>query len=52
MTLIQNTKNYSMFKFRADNREKISDGHVEKLVESIKTRNLLEMRPIIVNANH
>lgn len=46
------TKNYDMFKFRNDNREKICQKHVKKIVESIKARNLLEMRPIIVNRNY
>ena len=43
------TKNYEMFKFRADNRHRIEKSHVQKLVESISARNLLELRPICVN---
>jgi hypothetical protein len=47
--MIQKTNKYEQFKFREDNREKIDQSHVRKLMESIQTRNLLEMRPIIVN---
>lgn len=43
------TNDYEMFKFRADNREKIDQNHVLRLVDSIKSRNLLDLRPIIVN---
>lgn len=45
----QKTKDYQMFIFREDNREKINATHVKKLIESIKSRNLLELRPILVN---
>jgi hypothetical protein len=41
-----------MFKFRSDNREKINQGHVERLAKSIQSRNLLEFRPIQVNADY
>lgn len=44
------TKDYDVFTFREDNRERIDQGHVKRLVESIKARNLLELRPITVNA--
>lgn len=47
--MIFKTKNYEMFIFRADNREKIDQVHVQKLVESIKSRNMLDLRPICVN---
>ncbi len=47
--MIKSTKDYDMFVLRADNREKIDLSHVRKLCESIKSRNLLEMRPIVVN---
>ena len=45
----QKTKNYDMFKFRDDNRESINQTHVKKLICSIKARNLLEFKPILVN---
>lgn len=44
------TTEYDMFKFRNDNRESINHSHVKRLAESIKARNLLELRPISVNA--
>jgi hypothetical protein len=47
--MIQKTKNYDMFVFRNDNREKVKPSHVQMLKRSISTRNLLEMRPICVN---
>ncbi len=47
--MINKTKNYEQFSFRDDNRERIDQGHVKRLVESIKARNLLELRPIVVN---
>jgi hypothetical protein len=47
--MILKTKDYDQFKFRPDNREKIDLPHVERLAESIKSRNLLEFRPILVN---
>lgn len=47
--MILKTKDYDQFKFRPDNREKIDFAHVEKLSDSIKSRNLLELRPMIVN---
>lgn len=49
--MIKKTKDYDLFVFRDDNREKIDKAHVLKLIESIKSRNLLELRPICVNAN-
>lgn len=47
---VKGTTDYDMFKFRDDNREKIDRAHVRKIAESIQARNLLEMRPISVNA--
>lgn len=47
--MIKKTKEYDIFTFRDDNREKIDQSHVKKLSESIQARNLLELRPIIVN---
>lgn len=47
---IKSTKNYEIFKLREDNREKIDNAHVMKLAESIKARDLLEMRAIMVNS--
>jgi ParB-like nuclease family protein len=49
--VIQKTKDYEIFKFREDNRDKIVKAHVKRLVESISSRDLLEMRPILVNGN-
>jgi hypothetical protein len=46
---MEKTRNYSMFKFRPDNREKIDKVHVKKLVDSISAKNLLEFRPIVLN---
>lgn len=48
---MEKTKNYDLFKFRDDNRDKIDKTHIKKLVESIKAKNLLEFRPILVNAS-
>lgn len=48
--MIQKTRDYEIFKLRADNREGIIQSHVSRLKESISARNLLEFRPIIVNA--
>lgn len=44
------TDQYDIFKFREDNREKIDHAHVRDLCESIESRNLLELRPIMVNS--
>ncbi len=43
------TKEYDRFIFRSDNREKIDQTHVRRLEDSIKARNMLDLRPIIVN---
>lgn len=45
----QKTKDYQIFIFRDDNRERINASHIKKLVESIKSNNLLGLRPILVN---
>ncbi len=47
--MIKKTKEYDIFTFRDDNREKIDQAHIKRLIESIKARNLLELRPIVVN---
>ena len=47
--MINKTKDYDIFVFRQDNRERINQAHVERLVSSISSRNLLELRPITVN---
>lgn len=47
--MIQKTTNYDLFKFRDDNRVKIDQAHIRKLMDSITARNLLELRPIMVN---
>jgi hypothetical protein len=49
--MIKKTKDYSKFKFRDDNREKINAVHVQALIASIQSKNLLELRPICVNGN-
>lgn len=50
--MIDKTTNYKLFKFREDNRAAICQSHVEKLYQCIKSKNLLSMRPIIVNENY
>lgn len=50
MNIIKKTKNYDMFIFRADNRATISQEHVKRLEKSIGSRNLLELKPIVVNS--
>lgn len=47
--MIQKTTEYNKFIFREDNREKIDQGHVNKLINSITARNMLELKPILVN---
>lgn len=47
--MMQQTTDYKIFKFRKDNRDKIMQGHVNSLVNSIKSRNMLSYRPILVN---
>lgn len=49
--MIQKTKNYDIFKFRTDNRAVIDKNHVNRIIQSIKTKNLLEFRPIVVNGD-
>lgn len=48
--MAKKTKDYETFIFREDNRAKIDQVHVKRLVESIRARNLLELRPITVNS--
>ena len=43
------TTNYDMFKLREDNRYRIDQAHVRRLMASIQGKNLLELRPISVN---
>lgn len=44
------TTNYSLFKFRNDNRDGgVKRAHVHKIKTSIRQRNLLEFMPIVVN---
>lgn len=47
--MIRKTKDWDQFIFRNDNRQVINHTHVKRLSESIKARNLLELRPILVN---
>lgn len=48
--MINKTKNYEQFILRDDNRECIAQTHVERLIKSIEARNLLQLRPILVNS--
>ncbi len=48
--IIEKTKNYELFRVSNCNRD-LNEANVAKLIASIKSRNLLEFRPIIVNAN-
>lgn len=48
--MIQKTKDYEIFKFREDNRVQLDKGHIQKLVKMIEVRNMLALRPILVNA--
>lgn len=48
--MIEKTKDYDIFKFALFNR-RIEAAHLEKLIASIKDRNLLHLRPILVNEN-
>ena len=50
--MIKSTKNYDMFILRNDNRERISQNHVNRLKQSIESRNLLSLRPICVNGEY
>ncbi len=47
---MESTKNYAMFKKHPANRPLVQNA-VERLVQSIKAKNLLEFRPILVNSN-
>lgn len=49
MSTVKSTLDYEQFKLREDNREAVNQSHVKRLAESIKARNLLELRPISVN---
>ena len=45
---VYETKDYDIFKFITGNRS-LNENQVERLIESIKDKNLLEVNPIIVN---
>jgi hypothetical protein len=47
--MIQKTKNYDLFKLRNDNRVKIDTRHIQTITDSIRAKNLLSLRPILVN---
>ncbi len=47
---VQKTTNYDMFHLRDDNRKVVDKVYLESLVDSIRSKNLLELRPIYVNA--
>ena len=49
---MKKTNDYDIFKFRADNRDHIDKNHVMRLVNSIQSKNLLELRPIAVNKDY
>lgn len=49
--MIQKTLDYSKFKLRNDNRS-ICQPHLQRLISSIESRNLLEYRPIVVNGDY
>jgi hypothetical protein len=49
--MIKKTNDYNLFKFRNDNREGgIIPAHVKMLETSILSKNMLQFRPIVVNA--
>lgn len=48
---MDSTKDYSIFTLRKDNR-KIDTGHLNKLIKSIESKNMLDLRPILVNSDY
>ena len=44
------TEDYTIFKTHAHNREK-NEGNIQKIIRSVKFKNLLHLRPILVNKN-
>lgn len=48
--MIKKTKDYDMFVFRDDNRDKIDQAHVLKIRQSIISCNMLDLKPILVNS--
>lgn len=50
MSKVESTTTYKMFKLRDDNRTEINKSHVQRLVNSIKSNNMLAYRPIDVNS--
>jgi hypothetical protein len=46
------TKDYELFKLRNDNREKIDKNHLSRMVESLRDKNLLYLKPILVNSKY
>lgn len=49
--MAEKTRDYDKFIFRDDNRSQIDQAHVKKLINSIKSKNLLDLRPIDVNSD-
>lgn len=49
--MIKKTTDYALFKFRSDNRPE-NKPYIKRLVESIRSKNLLEFRPIYVNKHY
>lgn len=47
--MINRTKDYDIFIFRDDNREKIDQTHVGRIADSLRSRNMLDLKPILVN---
>lgn len=50
-TVIEQTKNYQMFKFDKSNRP-VDQRHLSMLTDAIRNRNLLKEFPILVTADH
>ncbi len=48
--MIKSTEDYSVFKKNSSNRD-IDQVNLKKIVNSIKIKNLLELRPLVVNSN-
>ncbi|MEK6881237.1 MAG: ParB/Srx family N-terminal domain-containing protein [Nanoarchaeota archaeon] len=46
---IYKTKDYDKFIFKKDNRSRITNRHVDAIISSISSKNLLELKPILVN---
>jgi hypothetical protein len=47
---MEKTTDYDLFTLRDDNRAKIDESHVVRLMNSINIKNMLDLRPILVNS--